>query len=145
MNEQLNQIAKLKAEYEAAVKAVGREGIQKLLAPVFESFPNVKAVRWTQYTPYFNDGEPCEFSSNADYPELCFSADPAGDVVTKEDFDEDFEGSWGCRQDAEKQKAFKAFKEALALPDDVLLAAFGDHAQVTVDRNGVEVEEYSHD
>lgn len=145
MNEQLNQIAKLKAEYEAAVKAVGRDGIQKLLAPVFESFPNVKSVRWTQYTPYFNDGEPCEFSSNADYCELLFAAGEGGDVVTKEDFDEDFEESWDCRKDAEKQKAFEAFKEALGLPDDVLLAAFGDHAQVTVDRSGVEVEEYSHD
>ena len=24
----------------------------------------VKKVRWTQYTPYFNDGDPCEFSLN---------------------------------------------------------------------------------
>ncbi len=145
MNEQLGKIAQLKAEYEAAVKAVGRDGIQKLLAPVFEAFPYVVAVKWTQYTPYFNDGETCEFSSNSDYCELQFK--PAvGDVLTKEDLEEqDFEERWTNRENPEKTQAFEAFREALALPDDVLLAAFGDHAEVTVDREGVTVDQYDHD
>lgn len=33
------------------------EALDALLA-----FPEVEAVRWHQYTPYFNDGEACEFS-----------------------------------------------------------------------------------
>ncbi|MFI8976937.1 hypothetical protein ACIGO9_28925 [Nocardia asteroides] len=28
------------------------------------ALPNVKALRWEQYTPYFNDGDACEFSIN---------------------------------------------------------------------------------
>ena len=24
--------------------------------------PALKAIRWNQYTPYFNDGDPCTFS-----------------------------------------------------------------------------------
>lgn len=28
------------------------------------AFPEVVAVRWTQYTPYFNDGEACTFDVN---------------------------------------------------------------------------------
>jgi hypothetical protein len=28
------------------------------------AIPGVKKLRWSQYTPYFNDGEPCEFSLN---------------------------------------------------------------------------------
>ena len=27
-------------------------------------FPEVEAVRWTQYSPYFNDGDVCEFGVN---------------------------------------------------------------------------------
>lgn len=37
------------------------EGASKIL---FESCPEIKQVHWTQYTPYFNDGEACEFSVN---------------------------------------------------------------------------------
>lgn len=37
------------------------EGATKIL---FESCPEIKQVHWTQYTPYFNDGEACEFSVN---------------------------------------------------------------------------------
>lgn len=35
------------------------------LAPLIEAVvndPRIEAVRWVQYTPYFNDGEPCVFS-----------------------------------------------------------------------------------
>jgi hypothetical protein len=28
----------------------------------FEQYPEITAVAWNQYTPYFNDGEPCVFS-----------------------------------------------------------------------------------
>lgn len=28
------------------------------------AFPEVEAVRWEQYTPYFNDGDVCTFSAN---------------------------------------------------------------------------------
>ena len=27
------------------------------------AFPEIDSIRWDQYTPYFNDGEPCEFGS----------------------------------------------------------------------------------
>lgn len=35
------------------------------------SCPDVKGVHWTQYTPYFNDGEACEFSVH----DFCFHLD----------------------------------------------------------------------
>lgn len=34
------------------------EALDKVLA-----FEGVEGIRWEQYTPYFNDGEPCEFST----------------------------------------------------------------------------------
>ena len=40
-----------------------RTDLQKEFATLSEQI-GVKAVAWTQYTPYFNDGEPCEFSVN---------------------------------------------------------------------------------
>lgn len=32
----------------------------------FERNPEVNVIYWTQYTPYFNDGDPCYFSVNFD-------------------------------------------------------------------------------
>lgn len=35
---------------------------------VFENHPDLKSFSWTQYTPYFNDGDTCEFSAHTDDP-----------------------------------------------------------------------------
>ena len=32
---------------------------------VFERHPNVRSLTWTQYTPYFNDGDPCRQESSS--------------------------------------------------------------------------------
>lgn len=41
------------------------EGIDPVLKScffkLFEKIPRLKGVRWAQYTPYFNDGDQCEF------------------------------------------------------------------------------------
>lgn len=36
---------------------------------LFEDHPDLVSFSWTQYTPHFNDGDPCTFSSHHD----CFS------------------------------------------------------------------------
>lgn len=44
----------------------GAAGILQLLQDeVFSKYPEVKALAWTQYTPYYCDGESCEFGVNA--------------------------------------------------------------------------------
>lgn len=42
-------------------------------------FPEVVAVRWEQYTPYFNDGDACEFTAHDARVKLVGAADDAGD------------------------------------------------------------------
>jgi hypothetical protein len=92
-------------------------------------------VQWTQYTPYFNDGEPCEFNANGRYAEVAFSAADSDVMIWTR---------WSSK-DPEEQEAIKAFQGALQIDDSVMLAAFGDHVEVTVDRKGVEVLQYEHD
>ncbi len=50
---------------EAKTKSIEsiRADLQKEFALLSEQI-GVKAVAWTQYTPYFNDGDECEFSVN---------------------------------------------------------------------------------
>lgn len=47
-----------KAEFEEKMK----NAFNDIFKTFFEQYPEIKAVGWNQYTPYFNDGEPCEFS-----------------------------------------------------------------------------------
>lgn len=153
--------------------------------------PQVLAVRWKQYTPYFNDGEPCEFGVRcysgivrlADY-----ETDPEDDDYETEDGfvesgDVRFEGGkeykWvevpltQAEIDANKARyrystqttrhekvatgvtyerhpaygAIVDLEHALEGGefDNVLLEAFGDHATVTVTKDGIDVEFYEHD
>jgi len=52
-----------------------------MFVELFKQAPNLKSVGWTQYTPYFNDGDTCEFGvhfdscwindANSDWDEEC--------------------------------------------------------------------------
>lgn len=62
--EKLNEFNAKIAEAKNALKQMAlNEGhglVREILQPLFDA--GCKQVYWSQYTPYFNDGEPCEFS-----------------------------------------------------------------------------------
>jgi len=39
-------------------------GIKGAFEGFLKAYPQVKTITWAQYTPYFNDGEACEFNVN---------------------------------------------------------------------------------
>lgn len=72
----------------------------------FERHPKVTAIGWTQYTPHFNDGEPCEFSIYDRY----FSTIPLGELDTTTSYFEDEEG-WISEYDIPDSIKLKLLKE----------------------------------
>jgi hypothetical protein len=38
-----------------------KEELSNVMKDFFQENPEVQCICWTQYTPHFNDGEPCEF------------------------------------------------------------------------------------
>jgi hypothetical protein len=140
------------------------EELQPILQAVLDDSTIVE-FGWRQYTPYFNDGDPCEFSAHGLW------------VRTTEDegADEDVLEMWGHRTlgkattvwgdvdpatkrrvvvsetyegpDRARYDRCKALEKAVegGAFEVVLLEAFGDHAEVTVRKDGIEVEFYSHD
>ena len=60
----LEQIAadyeKYYKELEEEAKAVVFEEFKK----IFVKYPHLTAIKWSQYTPYFNDGDECTFGVN---------------------------------------------------------------------------------
>jgi hypothetical protein len=153
----MSNITTLIENYTAVKKEFQKEAT-KLLKEEFKNFfnevPEVKLIKWTQYTPYFNDGDACIFGVN----EPTFSnADDASLVNPWGEYegDEDDAGNVFCFQgtyDLPKElKGKKAQINAMArlicdgAMEDVMLAAFGDHAVVTVTATGIETEEYEDD
>jgi hypothetical protein len=137
--------------------------LEPLLRAVLND-PMIMDFGWCQYTPYFNDGDPCIFRVYG------FWVRTTQDVVQGEE--EDFESGdydidshptlgtihYGYSEPAvsvvyegEHEELFTRCNDlAQAIEGgefyDVLLDAFGDHAHITVrNRGNIMVEEYSHD
>lgn len=131
--------------------------------------PIVHSLRWNQYTPYFNDGEPCVFGVGEMYVKL------VDDDTDPEETDEQ-DGYLTAWNDAFKQRigVFKwtnyQAKEYEVVGDaanpelldawlclikefnsgcynHALLNAYGDHARVTVDpsEDKIYIEFYDHE
>lgn len=120
------------------------------------AFPEVEAIRWDQYTPYFNDGDPCEFSIYEVRVKLVGIDDDDGDygdgfadyfALT---FEKDGKRPYapeGVEISDELGAAIKAVNGAVAGGQHytVLHKLFGDPAQVTATPEGFHVEDYEHD
>jgi hypothetical protein len=83
-----SELDKHTAAVHAEIKVEARKVIEAIGAEFFARNPSVVAIRWTQYTPYWQDGDTCTFS--AEDPELQLFA-------TDEDDDEEryFQGHQG--------------------------------------------------
>lgn len=106
----------------------------------------VDSIRWKQYTPYFNDGEPCEFSIGEIEIRLSDAEEDAGD------YEDGYEDAWSLTYyAAQGERSLPAgLAEALAgwnpaAFETVARANFGDHAEVVATPAGFEVEFYDHD
>lgn len=119
---------------------------------LFTEYPNLIAYGWTQYTPYFNDGDTCEFGSNHDDPGIVLTSDLSEFTDGTFDIDEfdiyDFyKSSYSAdKRDPADNKAIDAVREFLRLfDDDDMYGMFGDHRVIKITRDGVEVEDYDHE
>lgn len=117
------------------------------------NLPGVTAVRWRQYTPYFNDGDPCEFTVDGIYVRLT----PLEEEDDEEcgDYGDGFISEWEIRYNRSEYPDFsdelveeltQAVKKWDSLnSEEVCRRNFGDHSTVTATLKGFDVEEYDHD
>lgn len=144
-----------KAQEEAA--EVAKAAFTAGIAAVFAAHPVLEGIRWTQYTPYFNDGDTCTFGCHIEDGDVKWAGEFRDGTEENEDGDED-----GLEEDAlyifsDKRKATdpktlakKAIIEfSKQFEDGDYLSMFGDHAQVTITRDGsgvkIDSEDYDHD
>ena len=136
------------------VKIKSQEILKKVFLEFFELVPEITVMQWNQYTPYFNDGDACEFSVQ----ELTFFLDD-------EDLEE-CEDTWryspfgGTYCDVSERVLEKCTKERIAevqniteqfeklfnsFDSEMMLDVFGDHAVITARKSGFDVDTYDHE
>jgi hypothetical protein len=127
------------------------------------AIPGVEAVRWQQYTPYFNDGEACEFGVGEPLVKL------AGDDENEDgwEYSEGYRSGYelydypnGYSRGAQTvnievpgvdvqavRDGLKAFSSVIesGAHDVILNDKFGDPSEVTATTAGFSVEFYTHD
>ncbi len=162
MGKLFDELFALKKAYDEKLANEGEDALKEAFKELFDKHPRLESVTWVQYTPYFNDGDPCYFSvhdfdasiSEPEETEGPGDEDEEEDENDEEDedlYDDDY--SYGERlsalsrsSDPELQKLAEAVSELNGdIPDDVLESVFGDHCKVTATRDGFEIHEYSHD
>lgn len=149
--EHLQTIIARHAEVRKAASDLLQSEFKKVIVMFFTHCPEVNVIKWTQYTPYFNDGDTCEFSVNdpvfsntTDVENLSVYGEYGGD-------DADVWCECGSRRmndaPAHLHEYIRALDKFLLSKEleSVMKDVFGDHATVTVTREGIEVEEYDHD
>lgn len=63
------ELAAFEAKKQAFISELRKE-FPTMFKDIFATAPNLKSVSWTQYTPYFNDGDTCYFSAHTDDLEI---------------------------------------------------------------------------
>lgn len=161
IQEEFDKLVEEQQELTKRFQAKAQELFKATTKEFFEKNPAVTAIVWTQYTPYFNDGDTCEFSVGDVY--FTNANDEQLEDITSygeyEGEDEEVwsESSWGFKYTMERhpEKDFSGIDLALADKfsalvqssemESVMEAMFGDHVRVTATRDGFDVRDHDHD
>jgi hypothetical protein len=139
---------------QAEAKEESRKLFHELAKEFFDTHPNVNSFGWRQYTPYFNDGDVCEFSVHAspDYG-ITINDVSADDDESLPEFPSSREPNYQQKRieyNLARDQALHDYKAASEvvnkIDDDLMKELFGDHVTVTVFRDGTcKVNDYEHD
>lgn len=151
----LNAVGARRAELTKQLETEAVAILRPLLEGFLKDHPSIEALRWQQYTPYFNDGDTCTFSVGDIEVKATDGDEEAGHYhdgfleayvpynATKYPYEATAAGKAGIP--LASISAVCDLSSTLSANEEACLAAFGDHVQVTVTRGGIEVEEYDHD
>jgi hypothetical protein len=135
------------------------ENLYEEFQKAFDS--GITAITWTQYTPYFNDGDTCEFGVHEYYvttnpsTAASWAQEDFPDVEDDGYLDENYydyakpwvgyQGNEYPHPDGILAQDWPDLSIESAHYEFAMLETFGDHVQVVVTPNKVVVFEYSHD
>jgi hypothetical protein len=139
----------LRVKFQTEAQTMFKESLKTF----FELNPGINALRWTQYTPYFNDGDACVFSVGDVYFTNA-KGNQLDDISGWGEYEGDDENVWSenyYKYFADKPgvdvKSCEFLSGMISSSEmqDIMEMMFGDHVCVTVTRVGIDVTDYDHD
>lgn len=121
-------------DFQLKVSALQKEFqnlFQDRVKVVFDAVPALEKIEIIQYTPYFMDGDACEFSIS--------SVSFYDDVEESHGYEEDFTSP------SEQQVLKEALNKFIYQNEELMKSMYGDHAIISITREGTEIDEYEHD
>lgn len=149
-----SELSKLKSE----ILNISSDIFENFYKYIFEKYPTLESFGWTQYTPYFNDGETCVFYANTDY--ISVNDEYVDDANWASEVNVINWGNWNrelkvyegrveepnSNYDPVLTAASNEITNFLGnFDNDFYLSKFGDHASITVSKDGVDISDYDHD
>ena len=151
------QLQALKSNYKKLAQELFNSGTKEL----FDKYETLDSFGFTAYSPYFNDGDSCEFSAHTDIPyingyheydegdERCDSFERReGDVyiwdkINRSEYNSEESKYIEVAGDEKLSAMVKDVAEFLVnFDDDVWEEMVGNHVIVQFTREGLQIEEY---
>ena len=159
LKERLSKIETIREELRSAEKSASKD-IMEMLKELMKSSPLLEAIKWQQWIPGFNDGDPCEFTIGELYfklsDELCHKEkseddeyDENSDFMVQSDIEDFVESQIDVLNHKQMTLLKKSIKNAqkvfehLTAMEDQLKEMFGVDMEITVTKDGVETEDHN--
>lgn len=134
-------------EYQLA-KDKALKAFKQELKPALKAFmaahPEILYIHFVQYTPYFNDGDPCVFGMG-DLTAQLKSADGSDPNPSEDMYYEDDNTLYAYGDKHPISLELAKLTNIMNHNKEIMEAIFGDHAHVIITADSITVEEYNHD
>lgn len=125
--------------------------LKQAFVDFFKVCPDIVALGWTQYTPYFNDGDECTFRINSftfsKNKELILNVEN----ITHYNLDDEDGFNVSSYRHHPEECTEEEYQACLAIEglanqlEDICKSVFGDHSSIVVTPTDMIINEYSHD
>ena len=156
--QELKQKQKELKEIKNQILEKSNEVFDEFCKDIFTKSPRLSSFGWSQYTPYFNDGDTCVFSVNIDYLYINGQSVDDSEWINKKNITK--YGEWNREKkeyigreeednpnyDQELVDIYEEISSFLSnFDNDFYMSKFGDHVEITITSTGIDVLECEHD
>lgn len=156
--QELKQKQKELKEIKNQILEKSNEVFDEFCKDIFTKSPRLSSFGWSQYTPYFNDGDTCVFNVNIDYLYINGQSVDDSEWINKKNITK--YGEWNREQkqyigreeednpnyDQELVDIYEEISSFLSnFDNDFYMSKFGDHVEITITSTGIDVFECEHD
>lgn len=167
MFEELNNLTTKVKALEKELYEKGEQAIKDALKDFFAHYPAVKSIKWSQYSPFFNDGDACVFSVHEPFVEFNdirylrqevlpeYQVEQSWDSLKQEyvtrnaysdtELLDRWYQSYDLKEDSDLADHLCELHNSLSSIETAMEGIFGNHVEVFCTRDGITVEEYNHD